>query len=409
MQIQAILGLKPQDIPVYKIKQDSNNTVNTEEKPMLNQTFPIGYAKINFRGKTDPMTKLWEEYNWYIRNDKTPAIFSFLKIKEAPEVMEKFFNTILESSDRAHELLSSIAYNPRKTIEINKGLRKVLPSESLNLMPFRFDSPYNKAYTKFVDWKYDTAKSVEDLFKMRPDWRGEAIIEKYKQLRPNEMLEIGNVPKDIPKNHLDQIVEYLSNYVEYGVKSEKNIDSLKIGNRTYDFKFFTEGKSDKNVFGVFTPEGKKYVIKKSDPMYRSLDDPFALGTLAKIDSYLTYNRSRNSAPFCYYNHDKNYSVYKYIEHVPTEDYISSLSEVKEKLPDFKALGLTYNDTVGYKNFFMMHSRSNQALHGTEGLETGIKQKEWVSVDNDHVTYNNPLQPLVGNKVTSLPNGMQQFF
>ena len=86
--------------------------------------------------------------------------------------------------------------------------------------------------------------------------------------------------------------------MEYGVKNKKKIESLTIGYRKYDFAYFTEGKSDKNVFGLFTPEGKKYVLKMSTPERRSLDNPFALGTLAKIDSYLTYNRSRNSAQLC---------------------------------------------------------------------------------------------------------------
>ena len=47
-----------------------------------------------------------------------------------------------------------------------------------------------------------------------------------------------------------------------------------------------------------------------EPSNRSLNAPFALGTLAKIDKYLTVNRSRNSAPLCYYDHEHNFSIYK---------------------------------------------------------------------------------------------------
>ena len=58
------------------------------------------------------MSKLWADYDWFIRHDNTPAIFSFLKIKEAPEVMEKFLNAILETSDRSKEVFTSIVNNP---------------------------------------------------------------------------------------------------------------------------------------------------------------------------------------------------------------------------------------------------------------------------------------------------------
>ena len=54
------------------------------------QTNPLtqNYAYPIFRGKT--LAKLYEEYNWYIHHDKTPAIKSFLKINEKPEVLDNF-------------------------------------------------------------------------------------------------------------------------------------------------------------------------------------------------------------------------------------------------------------------------------------------------------------------------------
>ena len=382
-----------------------NRTVSQEKLPATN---PMYFAGINFKGGKS-IAKLWEEYDWYIKNDRTPAIQSFLKIEETPEVLDKFLTEILNTTDRSRELIYSIAYNPRKSNDVMTGLTQKLPANSKNLMSFCWDSPYNQAYTKFIEWKANEAHSLEDLLRMRPDWSGNFLISKFQKLRGTDKVEIGNIPKEIPKNHLDKITDYLSKEMEVGVKNKKKINSLTIDNRTYDFAYFTEGKSDKNVFGIFTPEGKKFVLKMSSPELRSLDAPFALGTLAKIDSYLTYNRSRNSAPLCYYNHDKNYSIYKYIEHTPTQREFRNLTELSETLPDFKALGLTYNDTVGYKNFFLMTPNSNADMIHTEGFQDGVAKGEWVSVDNDHVTYGIRLQPSVGNYHKGLPNAMQMFY
>ena len=55
-----------------------NRTVSQEKLPATN---PMYFAGINFKGGKS-IAKLWEEYNWYIKNDRTPAIQSFLKIKE---------------------------------------------------------------------------------------------------------------------------------------------------------------------------------------------------------------------------------------------------------------------------------------------------------------------------------------
>ncbi len=403
MNIQKInvCNYIPHQQPLKKFSVNNPITDNNVKHP----AYPVSYANINFRGNS--MSKLWDEYNWFIRHDRTPAIYSFLKIKETPEVMEKFLNTIFETPDRRNELFNSICANPRNANDILDTMKKILPSDSKNILPFFYDSPYNQAYNKFIENKVEHAHSLEELLKIRPDWRGEVLLNKFNVLKGNENLEIGNIPKELPPEHLRQIVDYLSNKMEYGMKTKKKIESLKLDNRTYEFAFFTEGKSDKNVFGIFTPEGKKYALKISNPERRSLDAPFALGTLAKIDSYLTYNRSRNSAPLCYYNHNKNFSIYKYIEHVPTTNS-KDLNEISRNLPDFNALGLKYNDSVGEKNCFLMDAKLHLNMNDSEGFYNGVTNKEWISVDNDHVTYGNILQPSINKYHAGLPVGMQIF-
>ena len=353
---------------------------------------------------------MYEEYNWYINHDHIPAIKSFLKMTAPKEEMDEFLTHILNTEDRSYEFIESIITNPRENITFLKELTQKVGEYSKNIMPFFIDSPYNKAYSKYIHHKYDNAHNLTELLKIRPDWSEKTLMEKYIQLAKNDNLQIGNLPKQVPKEHWEQIIPYLRQKMEIGLKSEQKIDNLIIGNRRYEFKFFTEGKSSKNVFGVFVPQiAKKYVIKIDSPDKRSLDAPFALGTLAKIDKYLTSNNSRNSAPLCYYNHKQNFSIYKYIEHANVKEKTNDLGVIKNHLPDFRLLGLDYNDTVGFKNFFILNEHSLDTHWRMEGFNEAINKNEWISVDNDHVTYNNRLQPNINGFHKPLPNAMGMFF
>ena len=371
-------------------------------------TYPANFYTLNFQGGV-PLNKLYEEYNWYINCDRTPAIYSFLKMDYSPEIMNKFFEELL-SNDRSYQLIESIVSHPRDVSDIVEKLRNKLGENSPSLLTFVPNSRYYNAYTNYLESKYQKAKTLSELLKVRPDWSGDALMEKYKALAHNDKLKIGNIPRQIPKEHLWKIIDYLKKNMDVGVKKDKSINSLVIDGRTYNFEFFTEGKSSKNVFGVYVPAmAKKYVIKMDEPGNRSLNAPFALGTLAKIDKYLTANRSRNSAPLCYYDHEHNFSIYKYIEHSLVNDDYSTPQKIMKHLPDFKALGLLYNDTVGVKNFFTLNLNSSDTHHETEGFEKALNNSEWISVDNDHVTFSNILQPSITKYTKSLPNGMQMFF
>ena len=389
------------------IIKNKNINYNNIEKNNISNVYASNVYNIHFGAKN--INQLYEEYNWYINHDHTPAINSFLKIAADKKDMDSFLTAILNTDDRSYQFIDSLVRQPRNMPELTQTLVDKVGEQSKNIMPFFIDSPYNKAYNKYIDKKYHDAHTISELLRVRPDWKGDVLLEKHRQLKGNNFFEIGNIPKEFSDNHLFLIADYLKDKMEIGLKKNKKIANLKLDNREYEFKFFTEGKSEKNVFGVFTPERKKYVLKMSDEKYRSLDNPFALGTLAKIDTYLTTNRSRNSAPLCYYNHDRNMSVYKYIEHNHVANKSNNLQEISEHLPDFKALGLTYNDNVGDKNYFQLKMNSNEDMQNTEGFSEAIMKNEWISVDNDHVTFNNKFQPSVSKYNAPLPNAMQMFF
>lgn len=357
-----------------------------------------------------PLDKLYAEYNWYINCDRVPAVNSFLKMEAPKSDMNYFLKEILNAKDRGYEFIDSIVSQLRNSTKILNGLKSKLGEDSGLLLTFIPDSPYFNAYTNYIETKLSNATNIFELLKIRPDWRGDVLIEKHKQIKRNNDFSIGNIPKQIPENHLNEIIEYLRDKMEIGIKLNKNIDNLVIDDKCYEFKFFTEGKSSKNVFGLFIPsDKKKYVIKMEEENKRSLDAPFALGTLAKIDGYLTANNSRNSAPLSYYDHKRNFSIYKYIEHSHIKGNPNDLQTIRKKLPDFKELGLDYNDTVGFKNFFELNENSLDTCWHMEGYNEAIPRLEWISVDNDHVTFANRLQPALINYHTVLPNAMQMFF
>ena len=87
---------------------------------------------------------------------------------------------------------------------------------------------------------------------------------------------------------------------------------------------------------------------------------------------------------------------------------NDLNVIMEHLPDFKKLGLKYNDNVGSNNVFLLDENSGEALKKSVDFQSGTAAKEWVSVDNDHVEYSSRLQPQIFEYHASLPNAMGMF-
>ena len=362
----------------------------------------------NFTGRG--IAQLYEEYNWFIRHDKTPAVKAFLKIKEDPKTMDKFLNHILNTEDRSYEFIDSIARSGKELTDITNGLIDKIGNDSETLLTFWHDNVYHKAYKKYITKRYNDAHTMSELLRIRPDWTEEALMSKYQNLKPGSSFRIGKIPCELPKDMgaYDLIIDHLRPNMQRGYKVTQNIPDLQIGNRTYKFNSFTEGRSDKNVFCITTPEQKKFVFKIGDPQDRGLDKPFGLGTLAKIDTYLTTNRSKNSAPLRFYDHNRNVAIYTYVEHCPLELLNKpSIQEVNQRLGDFRKLGLYYNDTVGHNNYFELKEVHKSMKNGdiADEIEKGINNNEWISVDNDHVTFNNRLHPQIREFHRELPNMM----
>jgi hypothetical protein len=290
---------------------------------------------------------------------------------------------------------------------ITDALVEKVGKNSQNLQTFMPHCPYTKAYNRYITSRFDNANTISEILRIRPDWSEEALMGKYERLKGNKNFKIGKIPNEFPKedNTYQKILEHLRPNMQVGYKVKQDIPDLQIGTRKYKFTSFTEGKSDKNVFGVQVPEGKKFIIKMGRPEDNGLNRPFGLGTLSLIDTFLTTNRSKNSAPLRFYDKTNNVSIYSFVEHCPVElTHAPSVNEVNNKLGDFKKLGLTYNDTVGNNNYFQLEEVHKSLIDGEE-IENGILNSEWISVDNDHVTFDSKLHPQIQGLHKSLPNMM----
>ena len=89
----------------------------------LQNCYPSYYYLTSFRGAN--IGKMYEEYNWYINQDKVPAIMSFLKISAPKEELDEFLTHILNTKDRSYELIDSIVSAPRETGNILRKLSKL--------------------------------------------------------------------------------------------------------------------------------------------------------------------------------------------------------------------------------------------------------------------------------------------
>ena len=224
----------------------------------------------------------------------------------------------------------------------------------------------------------------------------------------NDDFELGIIPGCIGRDNYRTIVNYLRNFVDIGFKTKKDIADLNLNGQVYKFENFIDGKSDKNVFKITAPNGEAFILKMAAPESRGLNKPFALGTLAMIDTYLTRNNCRNSAPIRYYHHDSNTALYDFIEHNTADSKLNQLSEFIVNMPDFADLGLRQNDTVGANNYFKLE-KNQKAMQNTYDFLYGVEHNELISVDNDHVTFEQPLSPRDYNYNKQLPCEMQMFF
>lgn len=390
---------------------NSTKNITTPTQPNTTKHLPTVRANqlaskgLNFTGRN--IGQLYEEYNWFINHDHEKPIHAFLKIKEDPQTMDNFLGAILATEDRSYQFIDSIVRSGKELSDITVKLRDKLSPSSPNMMTFMPQCPYTKAYKKYITQRFDNAHTMSEILRMRPDWSEEALLGKYERLKPGESFRIGKIPNEFPieTNTYDKMINHLKPNMQFGFKQQQEIPDLTINNRNYKFESFTNGKSDKNVFCVTVPEGKKFVIKMGKEEDNGLNKPFGLGTLSLIDTYLTTNRSKNSAPLRFYDRKRNVSIYEYIEHCPVQlNHTPDIIEVNNKLSDFKKLGLMYNDTVGSNNYYQL-ADAHRNLIDTNELESGIQNQEWISVDNDHVTFSSILHPQIEGFHKSLPNMM----
>lgn len=407
--------MKLDSIKLQKIEQNRFNNVtsiknstNPESQELEMPAKQAVYAShLGFKGGKQ-LSALMNDYKWFISHDKLPAIESFLKIEAPAENMESLIRHILTDESTSYDFIDSIVSHPRKIKYYAQDLKTKLPQNTDVLNIFSFGNPYKTAHEKYILTRIRNASSVSELLKIRPDWDERVLLEKHRELYHNDDFELGIVPDSIGRDNYQTIVGYLRNFADIGFKTKKTISDLNINGQIFKFENFVDGKSDKNVFKITTPNGESFILKMAVPDARGLNKPFALGTLAMIDTYLARNNCRNSAPIRYYHHDSNTVLYDFIEHNTVDSKLNLLHEFVINMPDFADLGLRQNDTVGANNYFKLE-KNQKAMQHTYDFQYGVDHNELISVDNDHVTYDQPLCPVDYNFNKPLPCEMQMFF
>ena len=129
----AIKNFTPQINKINYSKQISNRNTENKTDVDLNK-IPFYRTNVHFGKKTT--NELFEEYNWYINHDKTPAIDAFLKIEDDKETMDGFLSTIFSTKDRSKQLIDSIVKQPRRSLEISNALKNKVGPNSKNVMTF---------------------------------------------------------------------------------------------------------------------------------------------------------------------------------------------------------------------------------------------------------------------------------
>ncbi len=401
-------------IQLYKISpakiQNRQNIEPKEEEKTINEPHQqkVYAYHLGFRGGTQ-LTALMNDYKWFINCDKIPAINSFLKINASKEEMFELLKNILRNHDLSYEFVDSIVKQPRNRAEIHRALKEKLPYGFDMNNSYDSTNLYPQAYEHYIEKRIAEANSVDELLKIRPDWKSEVLINKQNSINQGKSLEFGSIPYEIGAENFDPLVNYLQQYVQRGMKSQQEVPDFNINGKTFKFKRFIEGRSDKNIFGVETPNGTRFVIKIAPEENKGINVPNAMGTTCIVDAYLTQNNCRNSAPIRYYNHDKNTAIYDKIKHEKVQQIRYDMNSLRKyKIPDMDNLGIQQNDTVGANNYFQL-SKNQTALKNSHDFKLGAANEEFISVDNDHASYSQIFSPKIEKYFKDLPQGTMQMF
>lgn len=392
-----------------------NHKTQNQKNDFASQYAPKGLNIVSFGHSinTGRINHLMGEYRRLINENHIPPIKALVGINMAPEELDAMFKRLLTDEFLNFELIHSIVDQKRSSKYFVKYFNETLPADSDTFNPYAYGSIYRTAYEKYIETRVKYARSISELLEIRPDWSEAFLLKKHEELYHNTDFELGIIPSELGKENFESIVNYLRKYMDHNrYKTGKEIPPLNIGNHTFKFYFFTDGKTDKNVFGIKGNHGESFIIKLATPENKGLDKVNALGTLCKIDTYLTRNYCRNSAPIKYYNHKLNASIYDFIEHQKIEKQ-PTLQEIDRQIPDFRDLGLRYYDNLGVNNFFILDN-TQYRVKGTNDFHYGVNKSEWITVDNDSVSFDCKFHPILEGFHRPLPinsdfNNIKAFF
>lgn len=298
-----------------------------------------------------------------------------------------------------YDFIKELTNNPRDSLKKQDDIRALLPQN--DIYKWKQDV-YLNAYSSFTEKFFNEANSIDELIKHRPDWTGNKLRNKFQSLHPGEVFKFGKIPTDfIDKETFNQLLKQIYETVNkqaYKVFSkEYEFNAININGNEFKVKPLTGGASSKIPLLVTTPSQKKYVLKINPDKYPDHVDPIDVADSiilqAIIDYYLTLNNCQNAAKMYYYEKHFNVAVYEYVEKDLDQSQVQGAEKISgnfvRKMKDLKALGITFNDTIGDNNVL-------------------VNKGNLVVVDSGHCTFEEFLKPVIWGYHKDLPNNIQSF-
>ena len=156
MKITTVNQLKYNNQLIRHSKNVSNSVIYEQE----DEKQKVFASNLCFRSSV-AIKALYNDYKWFINNDKIPAINSLLKIEATPEKINELIAKILENDEDSFELIDSIVKQPRESNNIFNRLRSKLPHNSTLPLIFIDNNPIRTAYKKYIESSYQNATSAE--------------------------------------------------------------------------------------------------------------------------------------------------------------------------------------------------------------------------------------------------------
>jgi hypothetical protein len=335
-----------------------------------------------------------------IKNHNNPHI--------SQEDYTKALYNITSDEKQSDAFIATINKTPQDGIKNAQKLMDKMGKENFSQWYFAENGYYN-AYERYTKKSFKKAKSVDDLFKIMPNWGPWKLQEKYSSLnKTNEPFKVGQLPSDFGKEGMsDALIKKLRSGKDFKAKIDGNV---------LEFKTLQGGYlHNKYIYSVKSPT-QEYILKLGRIDFDSLNkktkkkteklSPYESEILQKncylqadsvyldfcVDKYLQMNGNKSVPAVHYYDHKNHLAIYEKVgsskDDLFQTNYIDhERTRLDDNTPLFDGLaemGIQMNDRT-YRNIL---SRDNG---------------EKIVVDTGYANFVHVLKPSIQEYHIAFPN------